>query len=1025
MTALQKELSRFVQAKMALGRRAVRRIRIRLRNMVGSMALRQKLAIAFAALAIMAGICGALGLLFLGRIAGSVSVLSGVTSPLLEETMALINTHERMHSAVLDGASDDDAKGTLETLAELDAAARGHLSRMKHLAAGAGLDLDFGIVTKTTQDHDQLLQEMIHARQDKKSAEDVISEQYTNVSQLIATTDQLLRRIAEQFEAQIIKNEELAKIQVQTGETTLDRMNDLFMDTVDGDFVGLNYTYKLMEATAKLEHLAKSVGSIASDQGLIAIRRDTQRVLKTASAIRQKLATRMRAADQAALMADLDASFKKIDTQFFGTDQLIAKKQELLIADTHQAESMNRLDEIDLSYANLLTDVASAVRSRNAAAEQQTANLVTRGRNAVIAVVTLTALLALMAALFLIHRIIGPIGRLIGHIRAIGAEGALIAITDRSLIRYGDEIGVLARSFNSTIAQLGEARRQLIARSEAEIAKQADRLETALTNMSQGLCMYDRDQRLILCNKKYAQTYGISHDHIRPGMSLPEVLQERLAVGSYYGDAQTFVARRVAANSEVLRSDTVVEFHNGRAIHILRQPMKGGGWVSTHEDVTERQQIDAKIAHMARYDALTSLPNRVLFRERMEDGLVRVARGGHVAVHCLDLDNFKAVNDTLGHTIGDALLRTISQRLLSCVREVDTISRLGGDEFAIIQHVEDPQTDASALAQRVIDAVSVPLELDAHHVAITVSIGIANSPCDGRDSEQLLKNADLALYRAKADGRNMYRFFEPEMDARMQARRALELDLRTALAAHEFELYYQPLVNIEDGQITGCEALLRWRHPKRGLVPPVEFISLCEEIGLIVPIGEWVVHEACREASTWPAHIGVAVNLSPVQFRSSNLVAAVKLALADSQLAPSRLQLEITESVLLYETEPTLAALHQFKDLGVKISMDDFGTGYSSLSYLRSFPFDKIKIDRSFIHDLAKRDDCMAIVRAVTSLSSSLGITATAEGVETTEQLELLRLQGCSEAQGYLFSQPRPASEITQLLKDSERLVAA
>ena len=509
-----------VQAKMARGRRAVRRIRIRLRNMVGSMALRQKLAIAFAALAIMAGICGAVGLLFLGRIAGSVSVLSGVTSPLLEETMALINTHERMHSAVLDGASDDDAKGTLETLAELDAEARGHLGRMKHLAADAGLGLDFGTVTKTTQDHDQLLQEMIHARQDKKSAEDVISEQYTNVSQLIATTDQLLRRIAEQFEAQIIKNEELAKIQVQTGETTLDRMNDLFMDTVDGDFVGLNYTYKLMEATAKLEHLAKSVGSIASDQGLIAIRRDTQRVLKTASAIRQKLATRMRAADQAALMADLDASFKKIDTLFFGTDQLIDKKQKLLIADTHQAEGMNRLDEIELSYANLLTDVASAVRSYNASAELQTANLITRGRNAVIAVVTLTALLALMAALFLIHRIIGPIGRLIGHIRAIGAERALIPITDRSLIRYRDEIGVLARSFNATIAQLAEARRQLIARSEAEIAKQADRLETALTNMSQGLCMYDRDQRLILCNKQYAQTYGISPDHIRPGMSL-------------------------------------------------------------------------------------------------------------------------------------------------------------------------------------------------------------------------------------------------------------------------------------------------------------------------------------------------------------------------------------------------------------------------------------------------------------------------------------------------------------------------
>jgi diguanylate cyclase (GGDEF)-like protein len=384
-------------------------------------------------------------------------------------------------------------------------------------------------------------------------------------------------------------------------------------------------------------------------------------------------------------------------------------------------------------------------------------------------------------------------------------------------------------------------------------------------------------------------------------------------------------------------------------------------------------------------------------------------------VLCLDLDRFKHVNDTLGHSIGDALLRAVTERLVGCVRDTDTVARLGGDEFAIIQASGEGGADASTLAQRVIDAVSPPYDLDAHQVVVGVSIGIAVAPEDGAQPDELLKNADLALYRAKTDGRGIYRFFEAEMDARMQARRALEADLRRALSIGEFELYYQPLVNVKSREITGFEALLRWHHPERGLVLPEEFISVAEEIGLMVPLGEWVLRRACQEAATWPAGINVSVNLSPVQFKSRNLVTAVTTALSSAALSASRLDLEITEALLLEGSESTLATLHQLRDLGARISMDDFGTGYSSLSYLRSFPFDKIKIDRSFIRNLGEEKSSIAIVRAVTGLGISLGMTTTAEGVETDEQFEKLRAEGCTEVQGYLFSQPRPASELAAL----------
>ena len=434
-------------------------------------------------------------------------------------------------------------------------------------------------------------------------------------------------------------------------------------------------------------------------------------------------------------------------------------------------------------------------------------------------------------------------------------------------------------------------------------------------------------------------------------------------------------------------------------------------------DVTDRKQAEARIAYMAHHDALTDLPNRILFHERLAELLGKVRRDGEsLAVHCLDLDHFKGVNDTLGHPIGDELLKAVAQRLGTRLRDSDMVARLGGDEFAVVQFPLRSPHEANALAGKLIDVVGRPYEVQGHEFVIGASIGIALAPADGEEPDVLLRNADMALYRAKAEGRGTAHFFEPEMDRRIQARRMLELDLRKAFANGEFDLFYQPLINLNSDAVSGFEALLRWRHPERGMIAPAEFIPLAEEIGLIVPLGEWVLRKACTEAMHWPAELKIAVNLSPAQFRSRGVVKAVLTALAYSRLPADRLELEITESVLLGETEANLATLHQLREVGVRISMDDFGTGYSSLSYLRSFPFDKIKIDRSFVKELSERPDCVAIIRAVAGLGMSLGIATTAEGIETEEQLERVRAEGCTEVQGYLFSPPRPAAELNALI---------
>ena len=538
------------------------------------------------------------------------------------------------------------------------------------------------------------------------------------------------------------------------------------------------------------------------------------------------------------------------------------------------------------------------------------------------------------------------------------------------------------------------------------VQKTSYQLNAALENMCQGLCMVDDQQRLIICNARFLSLFKLTSDVAKAHRGIDEILRASPAVaaagllappGADLGPEET----RVTSHLQ--------ELNDGRVLAVSHQAMPHGGWVTTFEDFTERRQVEARLAHMAHHDGLTDLPNRALFRSQVDNHIgTLAANADELAVFILDLDRFKVVNDTLGHLQGDKLLCEVARRLLAC-EGISSVARFGGDEFAVLQRSREQPQGADIVARRIIESISAPYHIDGDEISIGISVGISIAGC--RDFDDLIGQADLALYRAKQEGRGTYRFFDPDMDAELQVRRLMELDLHQALVRDELELYYQPIVALASGEIVGYEALMRWNRLGCEQVMPSIFIPLAEETGLIGLFGNWAIRKACEDAVTWPHGIKVAVNLSPVQFRSRGLVSVIESALARSGLPAHRLELEITESLLLQDNQTTIDTLHDLRQIGARIAMDDFGTGYSSLSYLRSFPFDKIKIDRSFVGD-SDRSDGLAILESVASLAQKLNMVTTAEGIETNEQLARVVEAGCTEGQGYLFARPRPACEL-------------
>ncbi len=609
---------------------------------------------------------------------------------------------------------------------------------------------------------------------------------------------------------------------------------------------------------------------------------------------------------------------------------------------------------------------------------------------------------AFLATFLLARSIAPPIGRAVRIAQSIAGGNLDNPITVEGRGETADLLAALAIMQSSIAA--GMARIEALMAAQAlthadEIAAHNAQMTAALENMNQGLCLYDGASRLLVANRRFAEMFGTP----KLGAAAPDVL---LAAGL------TSLLDGSGGSGEALSC----ELADGRAIAVSQQAIANGGWVATYEDVSERRAAEARLAHVARHDQLTGLPNRLLFGEHVRAAILGKVCETSAAMLCLNLDRFKTVNDSLGHPVGDALLRAVADRLRSCCRDEDIVARLGGDEFAIVQIGKQPAA-AGGLARRLIETLADPFVLAGQPIEIGVSIGIAlaGGP-DAASAEDLLKCADLALCRAKADGRGCFRFFEAAMDLRVRERRALELDLRNALKNDELEIYYQPQVSA-GARLVGFEALLRWNHATRGLVSPGEFIPLAEEIGLIGALGDWVLKHACLAAARWPGDVKVAVNLSPAQFRGRMLADDVADALAASGLPAHRLEVEITEALLMQDDEQILQTLLSIRALGVRIAMDDFGTGYSSLAYLSRFPFDKIKIDQSFIRNMTGNEDSLAIVRAIIGLGRSLGIAVNAEGVETQEQRARLTTEGCGELQGFLFGRPRPEGAIPEIIE--------
>ena len=548
--------------------------------------------------------------------------------------------------------------------------------------------------------------------------------------------------------------------------------------------------------------------------------------------------------------------------------------------------------------------------------------------------------------------------------------------------------------------------------------------EVALNNMVRGLSMFDAEQRLIVCNKSYREMYALPEELTAAGTPLAEIVSYHVRRETGRDGAEEsakqakWIGDHCARLAEGKPFSEIQHLRCGHTLLVTYQPLADGGWVDIQEDITEKRRTEEKIEWLARHDPLTGVANRFFFRETFEHALKGLEKGNSIALHWLDLDQFKEVNDTFGHPIGDALLKAVAQRLRASVRKTDFLARLGGDEFAIIQAGATRTEQCERLAKRVLAAVSRPYHILGHALAISASLGIVRAPAHGRTADELLKNADVALYSVKSAGRRGFELYRRGSVRQIDAQRRLEGDIATALSERQFELHYQPILNLRTNHVTSCEALLRWQHPRNGLIPPDDFLPLAEKTGTIIDIGRWVLTQACRDATRWADELTVTVNLSLLQFESGDLKSIVRKALSDAGLAPSRLELEISESLIDRDRGKMLSTLTELRALGIGITLDDFGKASGSLSSLRSFPFNKIKIARSLVKDVPAHEDSAAIVKAVAMLAATLGISTVAKGVETLDELNTVARAGCGKVQGFFISRPVPAGELDAALSE-------
>ncbi|UOM33123.1 EAL domain-containing protein [Acuticoccus sp. I52.16.1] len=974
--------------------------------------LQQKLTAAFLVLALGTFAVGVVGYFGVNRIGGMVSDFSEVTASMMNETLTLVEvTHQLKATAARAGDPDMPYESAIDRIDELHADVHRRITEIRHLLTEADAQLSLDRTEAKEHRFTAALETLVRDGQREAEASAGLQRLRLRLLELLERANATASRIRRDAEVNTDVLDARGDVERVDEAAGLESVAKQLARLTQERFDVVSHTQDIISRFLTINNAIYATGDDAFDLS------EQERALRTALHAARRAVARISAGTEAGPehthLADLERDLAAIGTLALGRFGLISEVRRWRAARARLEVARAAVLKIDHDYREVLDQVQRAVLTRNYSARHNTRSVVDRVLASVAAALVIYFVLAVIFGIVVSNRIISPIDRLTDHAVRISHNAELTPLSDIRIIGRLDEIGELARAFNAMMGELIFARQRLLDQSQAEIQAHYERLRVAIGNMPHGLIMYDQERRLVIRNDRLAEIYRMDLEFAVPGTPINEMIQEGVRQGVVAPDDMTMERYHNARALEL--TNYTIDLPDGRTIAISQNPTPDGGWVSMHEDITERREIDARIAFLALHDTLTELPNRASFREQLVKALSRVVRGHELAVLTFDLDLFKRVNDTLGHPIGDALLQQVAVRVRACVRPVDTLARLGGDEFAIVQVDVDGPGDAAALSERLIAEVSRPYELEGHKIVIGASVGIAVAPQDGTDPDELLRHADLALYRAKDLGRGTYAFFEPSMNENMQARRRLEMELRQALPAGQFEVFYQPLVRAETGEVGGFEALLRWHHPDRGLISAIDFIRTAEDIGVIQPLGRWVLAEACRAARAWPDDVTVAVNLSPTQFKSEQLVDDVREVLADSDIAPHRLELDISEAILLSDAGATISTLQRLRELDVRVAMDGFGTGYSSLGYLRMFPFDKIKIDRSFMRDFESTESA-AIVRAVAALANTLGIATVAEGIETEDQLVRAQNDGYGEVQGFLFSEPISLSEVGALL---------